>query len=145
MTLHDLRETRADNLAGVIRLVLGVLFVMTGLMKLVVPMLAGAWSGQLLAAGLPFYELARWGVPFVEVGVGILLLVGLFARIAAFVALVMMVVATYVHIAVNDPALFPLQPSAPVIPLGVIGLVAYVIWRGAGSWSLDLKATDAAA
>jgi uncharacterized membrane protein YphA (DoxX/SURF4 family) len=145
MTLHDLRETRADNLAGVIRLVLGVLFVMTGLMKLVVPMLAEAWSGQLLAAGLPFYELARWGVPFVEVGVGILLLVGLFARIAAFVALVMMVVATYVHIAVNDPALFPLQPSAPVIPLGVIGLVAYVIWRGAGSWSLDLKATDAAA
>jgi len=139
MTLHDLRQTRAGNLAGVIRLVLGVLFVMTGLMKLAVPMLAEAWSGQLLAAGLPFYELARWGVPFVEVGVGILLLVGLFARIAAFVALVMMVVATYVHIAVDDPALFPLQPSAPVIPLGVIGLVAYVIWRGAGSWSLDLK------
>jgi uncharacterized membrane protein YphA (DoxX/SURF4 family) len=137
MTLHDLRETRADRLAGVTRLVLGVLFVMTGLMKLLVPMLAEAWSGQLLAAGLPFYALTRWAVPFVEVGVGILLLVGLCARLAAFVVLAMMIVATYVHLVVDDPALFPLQPSAPVIPLGVIVLVAYVLWRGAGSWSLE--------
>jgi uncharacterized membrane protein YphA (DoxX/SURF4 family) len=82
-------------------------------------------------------------VPFVEISVGILLLVGLFARLAAFVVLAIMVVATYVHIVVDDPALFPLQPSAPVIPLGVIVLAGFVIWRGAGSWSLDLKATDA--
>jgi uncharacterized membrane protein YphA (DoxX/SURF4 family) len=141
MTLHDFRETRADGLAGVTRLVLGVLFVMTGLMKLLVPMLAAAWSGQLIAAGLPFYSLTRWAVPFLEIGVGTLLLVGLFARLAAFVVLAMMVVATYVHIVVDDPALFPLQPSAPVIPVGVIVVAAYVTWRGAGSWSLDLKAT----
>jgi hypothetical protein len=64
---------------------------------------------------------------------------------AGLVALAIMVVATYVHIIVDDPALFPLQPSAPVVPLGVIVLVAYVIWKGAGSWSLDLKATGAAA
>lgn len=145
MTLHELRKTRADKLAGVTRLVLGVLFVMTGLMKLVVPMLAEAWSGQLIAADLPFYTLTRWAVPFVEVGVGILLLVGLFSRLAGVVVLAVMVVATYVHTVVDDPALFPLQPRAPVIPFGVIMLVAYVIWRGAGSWSLDLKATDAAA
>jgi hypothetical protein len=61
------------------------------------------------------------------------------------VVLAVMVVATYVHTVVDDPALFPLQPQAPVIPLGVIVLVAYVIWRGAGSWSLDLRATHAAA
>ena len=72
-------------------------------------------------------------------------MVGLFARLAALAVLAMMVVATYVHLVVDDPALFPVQPSAPVIPLGVIALVAYVLWRGAGSWSLDLKATDAAA
>jgi putative oxidoreductase len=145
VTLRDLRETHADKVAGVTRLVLGVLFIMTGLMKLVVPMLAAAWSGQLIAAGLPFYALTLWVVPFVEVGVGILLVLGLYARLAGLVALAIMVVATYVHIIVDDPALFPLQPSAPVIPLSVMVLVAYVIWKGAGSWSLDLEATGAAA
>jgi uncharacterized membrane protein YphA (DoxX/SURF4 family) len=118
---------------------------MTGMLKLVVPMLGEAWSGQLIAAGLPFYALTRWVVPFVEVGVGILLLLGLFARLAGLVVLALMFAATYVHIVVDDPTLFPLQPSAPVIPAGVIVLVAYVIWKGAGSWSLDLKATGAAA
>jgi hypothetical protein len=56
----------------------------------------------------------------------------------------MMAVATYVHVVVNDPALFPLQPSAPVIPVTVIVLTAYVVWRGAGAWSLDLKTSTTA-
>jgi uncharacterized membrane protein YphA (DoxX/SURF4 family) len=145
VTLRDRRDTHADKVAGVTRLVLGILFIMTGFMKLVVPMLAAAWSGQLIAAGLPFYALTRWLVPFVEVGVGILLMLGLLARVAGLVALAIMIVATYVHTVVDDPALFPLQPNAPVVPLGVIVLVTYVIWKGAGSWSLDLKATGGAA
>ncbi len=141
MTLHDLRKTRAERIAGVTRLILGALFVMTGLMKLLVPVLAEAWSGQLVAADLPFYTVVRWSVPFVEVGVGIALLVGLHARLAGIVVMAMMAVATYVHVVVDDPALFPLQPSEPVIPLAVIILTSYVVWRGAGAWSLDLKAT----
>jgi uncharacterized membrane protein YphA (DoxX/SURF4 family) len=145
MTLHHLRQTRADTLTGVIRLILGVLFVMTGLMKLLVPQLAEAWSGQLLAADLPFYMLTRWTVPFVEVGVGIVLLAGLFVRLAGVLVVAMMAVAVYVHVVVDDPGLFPLQPTEPIIPLAVITLAAYVIWRGAGAWSLDLKATHAAA
>jgi uncharacterized membrane protein YphA (DoxX/SURF4 family) len=59
VTLRDLRDTHADKVAGVTRLVLGILFIMTGFMKLVVPMLAAAWSGQLIAAGLPFYARQR--------------------------------------------------------------------------------------
>lgn len=145
MTPRELRQTRDDNRVGVTRLVLGILFLMTGLLKLLVPMLAAAWSAQLIAAGLPFYTLTRWIVPFVEVGLGILLLLGLFARLAGLLVLAIMIVATYVHVVVDDPALFPLQPSAPVIPFGVMFLISYVIWKGAGSWSLDLKATTAAA
>jgi hypothetical protein len=59
MDVASIRATTDNKLAGGIRLILAVLFVMTGTMKLVVPMLAGAWSGQLLASGLPFYELSR--------------------------------------------------------------------------------------
>jgi hypothetical protein len=76
---------------------------MTGVMKLVVPILAEAWSGQLLAAGLPFYELTRWTVPFGEIGVGVALMLGLFARLAGLIVIGIMVVATYVHLVVDDP------------------------------------------
>jgi len=139
---ESLRETSADKLAGGLRIFLGVLFVMTGAMKLVVPMLAEAWSGQLLAAQLPLYEVNVRLVPFAEIAVGIVLLIGFQTRVASAVVIGIMVVATYVHVVVDDPSLFPLQPSEPVIPLVVIAMCAYLLWRGGGAGSLDLKAGD---
>ncbi len=46
---------------------------------------------------------------------------------------------------IDDSSLFPLQPREPVIPFIVILMSVYVLWRGAGAWSLDLRATQAAA
>ncbi len=140
MIPEHIRNTSDDKLAGVVRLLLAMIFVMTGVMKLVVPMLAEAWSGQLLAANLPFYSLTRWTVPFVEIGVGVALTVGLYGRLASILVMGIMVPATYVHLVVDDPTLFPLQPSEPVIPLVVMLMSAYIVWRGAGAWSADLRA-----
>ena len=142
MTLEDVRKTSDDKLAGSVRILLAVLFLMTGAMKLLMPMLAEAWSGQLVAANLPFYSLTRWTVPFVEVFLGVTLLVGTFARVAVIAVIGIMVVATYVHLVVDDLSLFPLQPSEPIIPVIVIALSAYILWRGAGAWSSDLRATQ---
>ena len=144
MTPDSLRRTSEDKLAGIVRLLLALLFLMAGAMKLLIPMLADAWSGQLLAANLPFYSITRWTVPFLEVFLGVALAVGLFARPAVVVVVGIMVVATYVHVAVEDLPLFPLQPSEPIIPLIVIAMSAYILWRGAGAWSLDLRATQSA-
>ncbi|MEE9120261.1 MAG: DoxX family protein, partial [Syntrophobacteria bacterium] len=141
----DIRQTSNNKLAGGIRLLLAILFLMTGAMKLLVPMLADAWSGQLLAANLPLYSITRWAVPFLEILLGVVLATGGFARPAVVVVMGIMVVATYVHVVVDDPSLFPLQSSEPIIPLIVIVLSLYLLWKGAGSWSLDLKATHAAA
>ncbi len=137
-----IRKTSDDRLAGGIRLLLAMLFLMTGVMKLVVPMLAEAWSGQLLAAGLPLYSVTWRTVPFVEIGVGAVLGVGVFAQLAGIVVVGIMLAATYVHVVVDDPTLFPLQPSEPIIPLVVLVLTVYLLWRGAGAWSLDLRATS---
>ncbi len=137
------RDTTFDRLAGVVRVLLGVLFVMTGAMKLVVPMLADAWSGQLLAANLPFHTLTRWTVPFVEMALGSMLLAGLFARPASFAVIGIMTVATYTHLVVVDATLFPLQPSEPIIPIVVMLMSGLIVWKGAGAWSLDLKVTAA--
>jgi len=141
MEVTRIRETTPNNVAGTLRLLLAVLFVMTGAMKLLVPQLAEAWSGQLIASGLPFFQLSRWSVPFVEILVGIVLGIGFFTRLATIVVVGIMAVATYVHVVADDPSLFPLQPSEPIIPLAVIGISVYLLWRGGGSWSKDLTAT----
>ncbi len=136
------RLTTNDKVTGSIRLMLGLIFLMTGPMKLLVPRLAEAWSGQLLAADIPLYSISLWTVPFVELFIGIVLAIGLFVRPAAVLVIGIMFVATYVHIVVDDQSLFPLQPSQPIIPLIVIAMSLYVLWRGAGAWSLDLRATQ---
>jgi len=145
MEWERVHSTQSDGVARGIRVVLGALFVMTGAMKLVVPMLAVAWAGQLAAANIPLPELNCWVVPFVEMGVGVALLVGFYTRIATLVVLNIMAVATYVHLVVHDPALFPLQLAEPIIPAVVMILSVYVLVKGGGSGSLDLRATGAAA
>ena len=53
MTLQSIRRTRDDRLAAGIRVMLGILFVMTGVMKLTVPALGAAFAGQLAASNMP--------------------------------------------------------------------------------------------
>ncbi len=87
MTLDDIRTTSDNKLAGSIRILLAVMFLMTGAMKLLVPMLAEAWSDQLLAANIPLYTISLWTVPFLEMALGAVLAVGMFVRPAAVVVI----------------------------------------------------------
>ena len=141
MTLRSLQQTTSNKVAAVTRLLVAMIFLMAGPMKLLFPRLADAWSGQLLAAELPLYTLSRWSIPFLELLLGILLAVGIYVRPAAALVIVIMIVATYVHIAVDDPSLFPLQPSEPIIPIVLIVMSLFMLRLGAGAWSLDLKAS----
>lgn len=143
--LTNLQQTHADRTATAIRILLGVLFVMTGVMKFVFPALRAAFSGQILTAALPFHDLNMWLVPAVEIAIGALLLVGLFTRLATVVVFGLMAVATYVHLVVHDPALFPLQPTQPIIPGVVMLLGLYLLWRGGGAGSLDRRSQAAGA
>jgi uncharacterized membrane protein YphA (DoxX/SURF4 family) len=125
-----------DAALGTTRIFIGALILMTGIMKFTVPMLRAAWSGQLRLARLPFYKLTFWLLPVVEIAVGTLLILGVWTRPAAAVVLLMMLGATYVHMVVDDPSVFPLQPKAPIIPVIVIGLTIFVLVGGTGSWSV---------
>jgi len=139
MDVRKLRRTSDDSVAGAIRMALGALFLMTGVMKLAVPMLAEAFSGQLIAAGIPLIWVAKWAVPVLEIGTGLALMVGAFARVVALIIIGIMSVAAYVHLVVDDPALFPLQPDEPLVPLTVMVMAGYLVWRGGGSGSVDLR------
>ncbi len=142
-SLAKLRQTRASNSAAAIRIFLGLLFLSTGVMKFAIPDLRAAFSGQLTAAGIPFHSLNMWVVPAAEIGVGILFILGFLTRFASLSAIVMMAVATYVHLVVDDPTLFPLQPEEPIIPIIVIALCIYLLWVGSGSWSIDFRGKQA--
>lgn len=137
--LAQIRTTTPSKPVGVIRLVVGGIFLMTGVMKLAVPVLGEAFAGQLEQAHIPLVALNQWLVPIVEILLGTFLILGFVSRLLSLVAIVIMLVATYVHLVVQDPALFPLQPKEPVIPIVVMGLCIYLIWRGSGAWSLDLR------
>ena len=140
--LEKIRRTMDNKALGIIRIFIGLLILMTGVMKFLFPTLRNAWSGQLTGANIPFYTFNFWVVPIVEIVIGSLLVLGLFSRVGGLVVMGIMTVATYVHLTVNDPTLFPLQPKEPIIPLIVFVLSAYVLWRGGGAWSLDLKSSS---
>ena len=57
MFLGRLRATQPSMPLAIVRVLLGVLFLMTGLMKLFVPDLRAAFSGQLTAAAIPAHSL----------------------------------------------------------------------------------------
>ncbi len=137
--LKNIRSTKYDKKLGSIRIFVGIIFFSTGVMKLLVPMLWNAWAGQLTQAKLPLYAFNLWFVPFAEIITGIMLAIGFFSRVASLVVMIMMSVAAYAHLVVTDPALFPLQPKEPIIPIVVIVMGVYILIRGSGAWSFDLN------
>lgn len=141
-SITQIRKADKDLVAGIVRIFLGVVFLASGFMKISDLTLWEAWSAQLSQAYIPFYELTRQVVPFVEMLTGAMLLVGFFTRIWLLVVIGMMIAASYVHIVVDDPRLFPLQPHEPVVPLAILALAGYVLIKGAGVWSLDSKAKN---
>jgi len=134
----QLRKTTSDKIGGVLRFILGFTFFMAGILKVIVPSLGQAFSGQLIAADIPFHGIVLFTFPIVEMALGVLLTTGLHARLSAAAAAVSMVVAAYVHVSVEDPSLFPLQPVEPIGPLVLLVMALYVLWRGGGAWSIDL-------
>ena len=142
MMLDQLRPTSNDRVAGGLRILVGLVFFMAGILKVVVPHLGEAFSGQLIAANIPFHSISLYTFPVVEMVLGVTLLFGLHARLSAAFAAVSMVVAAYVHVMVEDPSLFPLQPVEPIGPLVLLAMLLYVLWKGAGAWSVDLRESE---
>ena len=137
--MKKLRQTSPNKLVGTIRTMLGIIFLMTGIMKLSFAEFGSAWSIQLIEADIPFYAINFWFVPILEITLGIILLVGYYSRIGAVMIIPIMSIAIYVHITVSNPAAFPAQPQEPFIPIAVIIMAIIVLIKGGGNWSLDLK------
>lgn len=137
--MKNLRQTLPNKFVGVIRIFLGVIFMMTGAMKLTLADYGAAWSIQLIEAEIPFYAFNYWFVPVFEVILGIVLFLGYYSIIGALMVLPIMLVAIYVHLTVSNPGAFPSQPQEPYMPIAIIILAFFVMKKGGGNWSMDMK------
>ena len=140
--MKKLKQTSPNKWVGIIRIMLGVIFLMTGTMKLTLAEFGLAWSIQLTEAAIPFYAFNLWFVPVFEIILGIILLIGYYSRIGAVMIIPIMSVAIYVHITISNPAAFPAQPQEPIIPIIVIIMAVIVLIKGGGNWSLDYDRAD---
>ncbi len=144
--------TSAPRWSILVRLLVGlVVFLPEGVQKLAFPEILGA--GRFAAIGIPFPQIMGPFVGVVEVVCGVLVIVGLFTRLAAIPLIIIMIVAilsTKMPILLgHDLWIFHL-PKLPhygfwsmmheartdlVMLLGCL----YLLFEGAGLWSIDAR------
>jgi putative oxidoreductase len=139
--IGDLRSTRAHRHLIILRVIAGVPLLGIGLMHVFMP--DGAMRPLVEAAGLPAAALLSPLAVAAEIVAGVSLLFGIFARLGAIIAIPTMLVALYSHFAIEQwPN--PDGPPPDALPIVIIACSAYVLWRGAGRWSVDNRSGDRA-
>ncbi|MFL5065277.1 MAG: DoxX family protein [Xanthobacteraceae bacterium] len=126
-----------DELLLVSRVALGLIFVLSGYMKL---MGLAAFSASLAARGVPAAWL--WGPvgATVEFVGGLLIVLGLGTRYAALLMILFVIVATAISHRFwefADPQQFRTQQSQFLKNLSIIGGFLFVLAAGGGRFSLD--------
>jgi len=133
MLLFDSPSRRQiDTALAVLRVVLGITFILHGGQKLFVFGFAGV-SGAFAQMGIPAPGLIGPFVAFVEFFGGIAILLGLLTRLAALgIAATMVVAILTVHLKNGFFA-----PTGVEFPLSLLGSAIALIITGAGDFSLD--------
>ncbi|BCP53848.1 LysR family transcriptional regulator [Kaistia sp. 32K] len=122
-----------NGTAAVGRLLIGILFLLSGLSKLGA---AAATQGYIASVGLPAPLLAYLGAVVVEVGGSLLLIAGYRVRpVAAVMAVFTLMAAFFFHNNLADQNTMIHFMKNIAITGGLLQVVAY----GAGSFSLDAR------
>jgi len=117
--------------ATVGRVLLGSLFLISGIQKLFVPTMI---QGYIASVGLPFPSLVYAITVVIEIGAGALLLVGFRTRLMAWILAVFTVAAALLfHRAFGDPN----QAVHFMKNVAIAGGLLHVAALGAGAFSLD--------
>jgi putative oxidoreductase len=119
------------------RIVAGVPLLGIGLAHVAVPDLP--MRPLVEAAGFPFAALVAPVAVAAEIVAGLALLAGLWARVGAALAVPTMLGAVYAHLVIDTWPNGAANEPPLALPLAVALAAAYVLWRGAGRWSLDRR------
>lgn len=133
-----IRATDSSRHLMIARLVAGVPLFGIGLSHVFIP--EAAMRPMVEAAGFPLPGIVAPVGVAVQILAGVSLLLGWWARIGGLLGILSMLGAIYAHLVIEEP--WPgLSAEGPPDALPVLVLVgaAYVLWRGAGRWSLDRR------
>lgn len=143
MSRQLLSETAAQWSPVFVRLALGIPMVISGVGKVFAigskAMGISGFAGFLASLGVPLPTIAAWGVGLLELVGGILLLVGLFVRIASVVIAINMLVATILY---HLPNGYPVASDGieSTLTLSLIALALVV--SGPGALSVEQALFD---
>ncbi len=124
-------NTNPNHAAFALRLSLGVILLAHGLLKLLVFTPSGT-AAYFSSLGLP--EVLAYLTISIEVGGGILLIVGVLSRLVSLVSLPILAGATWAHL--GNGWLFSNQGGGWEFPALLVILAAVVAYQGAGSYAL---------
>lgn len=136
--LQRLRHTTEDRRVALLRIVGGLPLLLFGIMHLADP---EPFRQILEASGLPFVELNLVAAPLTEVAAGLLLISGHLARMGGLLGTTTMIAAAYATVILARLGSGPEVPPM-ALPVAVLAISTYILWRGAGAWSLDLLALE---
>lgn len=155
MAANALRQTDNCKIGLGIRIVAGLPLVAFGAMHLmgaINPDMGMPMKPLLEAAGFPAPGLMAVVAPLAQLVAGLMLLSGAFARIGGLIAIGTMAGAIMTHVKIpNDQWPIPTTDAVegpwpePTFMMGiaavVIGGAIYVLWKGAGAMSIDLRSS----
>lgn len=144
--MKALQQTTDSKIPTVIRLLVAAPILAIGIQHLTVP--EAAMLPLLEAAGLPLPELTATFAPLAEIVGALLLLSGFFARFGAAILSGAMAAATATHLIIAQKGLpWPNgeenNPGTLLPTLLFVGAL-FILWKGAGAFSLDRKQTGEA-
>lgn len=148
--MHGWRHNPGDSRWAIfIRISLAFVFVLEGYQKLILPEVLGA--GRFAKIGIPLPELMGPFVGVVELACGLLILAGLYARMAAVPLIFIMIVAiisTKIPILIGDDWLifnvrtldrygFLSMTHETRTDFAMLMEAIFILLSGAGRWSID--------
>lgn len=124
------------------RILLAVIFLQGGIRKLIA---VGATAANMANHGVPYSDILVWGAIILELGGGIMLTVGLFARWAAlaFFFYTLVLALIFHHFWTLNGAAFAAERTAFFEHLSLMGGLLFVVAFGPGAYSLDGRAARA--
>jgi putative oxidoreductase len=134
--ISKIMSTSDDRSFILIRLMVGLVFASEGIQKFLFPELRGA--GRFEKIGLPAPELLGTFVGSFEVVCGILIILGLYTRLAAIPTLIIMIVAiaTTKLDVLNSEGFWSMMHGSRTDWSMLLGSI-FLIYKGGGRWSLD--------
>ena len=138
MRLVNVVKTSDDKSIILIRLMIGLVFLSEGIQKFLFPEILGV--GRFAKIGLPYPEFLGPFVGTFEVICGLLILLGLFTRIASIPLIIIMLVAigtTKVEILTSEGIWKMLHESRTDWSM-LLGSI-FLLIKGGGRWSFDQK------